>query len=133
MQLIQAKGQIVESLIIMSGEIDMKMLAHNNKMKIAVLLCTVFGFAGCGKAGTPSVAAETPTVQVAVMEEGGDQRFPVVVEHRHFAIYSTYRMLSDDSANALKPHGNAREEGLQHAAASDLAACSIHADLMPAD
>lgn len=111
----------------------MKMLAHNNKMKIAVLLSIVFGFAGCGKAGTPSVAAETPTVQVAVMEEGGDQSFPVVVERRHFAIYNTYRMLSADSANALKPHGNAREEGLKHAAASDLAACSIHAALMPAD
>ena len=72
-------------------------------------------------------------VLVRAAGEPAEVILPTQVEHRHFAIYSAYRVLFDDSPNVFRSRVNG--EGLQQAVMSDddisgLPGCSIRAVLV---
>lgn len=101
------------------------------KKHTAVMLAAALALAACGEAEKPVAdAAPSHIVQVAAVDDL-DAQLPSVVEQRHFAIYNTYRVLSDDSSDLLKSTAAGRDEEGLHAVAA-LSTCSIHS-LPPQD
>lgn len=111
----------------------MKMFANKNNLMRVAMLSAIAVLASCGKSEPSSAATAAPVVQLAEVEDGVDMTLPTVVERRHFAIYSTYRVLFDDSPDVFQSRANGQEEGLQSAVMtldSDDSACSMRAMLV---
>jgi hypothetical protein len=149
MHLIQAKRRIAETPIIMSGEIDMSKRANKNKLINAALIAVAIPLSSCGRVdavpenGTarfrqePSAeslpAASFPLADAGSAGDAADLALPTLVERRHFAIYSTYRVLFDDSPDVFQSRASGQGEGVQQTVLSDgeymggLPGCSMRA------
>jgi hypothetical protein len=143
MQLIQAKSPVVEALIIMAGETDMPKRIDNNKFIHASAIAIAISLASCGRVepvpesgampssmGANQYSIPEPLGTVLLAAEAGE---PAQVERRHFAIYSAYRVLFDDSPDVFRSRANG--EGFQQAVMNDgdiggLADCSMRALLL---
>ncbi|WP_420472879.1 hypothetical protein [Noviherbaspirillum sp. ST9] len=104
----------------------MKMPAKKNK---AVMLAAAVALAGCGKSDKPVAGAATAEMVHVAAADDIDAQLPTVVERRHFAIYNTYRELSEDASAPRKSTATVSEEsGLRAVAAldRDFSTCSIH-------
>ena len=139
MKLIQAKWQMIETLIIMSGEIDMKKLGNKSKLTAAAMLVAAVSVAACGKTDGPRNAPMQSKAEHdagnAVAKDGEEDfaETTLPVERRHFAIYNTYRVLFDDSARIYQSLAVGQEDGLQSAVMtsdSGMPSCSMRGMLM---
>jgi hypothetical protein len=113
----------------MSGEIDMKMPSKKNNSTNAAMLAAVLALAACDRPNKPRIdTAPLPVMQVAAVDDV-DSHLPTVVEQRHFAIYNTYRVLFDESANVIRPAGGVPEEGVLRPLGpmnGEVFSCSLH-------
>lgn len=122
-----------------------------NKFIDAAVVAIAISLASCGRVDTAPetgaaqfkpglVAQPLPESSGASMAVADDDpagvTLPMLVESRHFAIYSAYRMLFDDSPDVLRSRVGGLGEGLQQAVMTGdetmggLPACSMRALLL---
>lgn len=79
----------------------------------------------------PKAELDTGLVGATGGEENlSETPLPTIVERRHFAIYSTYRVLFDDSASVYQSPAPGQDDGLQPAVMTSdrgMPACSMRA------
>ena len=118
----------------------------NNKFIHASAIAIAISLASCGRAepvpeagalqatpgGKQYIAPELSGAAVLVADTGApaEVTLPIQIEHRHFAIYSAYRVLFDDSPDVFRSRADG--EGMRQAVMSDddvggLQGCSVRA------
>ncbi|OWW18903.1 hypothetical protein [Noviherbaspirillum denitrificans] len=84
----------------------MKKPAHRNKMANVVVLVAAMPLAACGRVELSYADAATPVIQAVAEEDGAATSQALMAERRHFAIYTAYRALSDESSSMYRSSGD---------------------------
>ena len=96
------------------------------------MIAAVVTLMSCERAELSAIGATSaPQIQVSTVEDVADTIPQSIVERRHFAIYSMYQVLFDDSASDFQAGISGHLEGAVTTAASDIPPCSLQTILLP--